>query len=469
MRLKFASELLVISSPEIHSGHYPTMKTYFRTACVFPLSVLLSASVHAAVTATGLSSFEGIEEPLVRYAPATGTFVRDSLVNITDVGDGTFRMRLRYHTDEWDADRDTMNKDRQRAEVKGLGPHQKLGETFEYTTTWRANASFTGAGRFCHIFQLKSTDGDSGAPLVTISIHEGSSRASVQYWVGPAKSSTTVREFPWQPGVWQTVRIRVKTSVANDGEVLASVDGDEFQGVRGVAVYRTEATGFRPKWGLYRNAAPGLPLGDDFIEHRNISAGKVGDRAENDPARLEAIARPMAKASPTKALDWLQSQPTSPARALALATIAAQWAETQPEAAMAWVEKLTPADGRAAALMRVFNRWADQDADAVLRWVSTRAPSEELDPLLWYFTTDTTLRYVARPKSLAGAAFITEPDLRMRAFEHVVLIWARREPLEAARYVQEVTALNAEQKAFILKKIPGWRGELGATAPRPNK
>jgi hypothetical protein len=100
----------------------------------------------------------------------------------------------------------------------------------------------------------------------------------------------------------------------------------------------------------------------------------------------------------------------------------------------------------------------------VLRWVSTRAPRAELDPLLWYFATDTTLRYVERPKSLAGAAFISDPDLRMRAFEHVVLIWARREPLDAARYVQELTALNAEQKAFILKKIPGWREGQGATA-----
>ena len=445
------------------------MKTYFRTASILPLSLLLSASVHAAVTATALSSFEGIEEPLVRYAPATGTFARDSLVNITDVGGGTFRMRLRYHTDEWDADRDTKNKDRQRAEVKGLGPHQKLGETFEYTTTWRANDSFTGAGRFCHIFQLKSTDGDSGAPLVTISIHDGSSLASVQYWVGPAKSSTTVREFPWTPGQWQTVRIRVKTSVEADGEVLASVNGDEFQGVRGVAVYRTGATDFRPKWGLYRNAAPGLPLGDDYIEHRGISAGKVGASANEDPAKLEEVARPMAKESPAKALEWLRSQPASPARALAVATIATLWAETQPEAAMAWVEKLAPADGREAAMMRVFNRWADQDADAVLRWLSARAPRAELDPLLWYFVTDTTVRYVERPKSLAGAALIAEPDLRMHAFEHVVLIWARREPLDAARYVEEVAALNSAQKAFILNQIPTWREGAGATAKTPKK
>lgn len=429
------------------------MKPTSLLAYLGALGMLLSLPAHAVITATELGSFEGIEEPLVRYAPAIQMFVRDDFANITEVGDRTFRMRVRYTSQQWDADRDTQNKDRQRAEVKGLGPHQKLGDTFEYATTWRSNASFQGAGRFCHIFQLKSIDGDSGSPLVTISIHDGSTRASVQYWVGPAKSSTTVREFAWTPGEWQTVRLRIKTSLAADGEVLASINGDEFQGVRGVAVYRTDATEFRPKWGLYRNAAPGLPLGDDYIEHRNISAGKFGSSADEDPAQLETTARVMAQQSPLKSLQWLQSQPASPARAMALATRLAQWADTQPAEAMAWTEKLAPANGRADALQRVFNRWTDQDVDAVLRWLSTRAPRAELDPLLWYFTTDTTLRYVQRPKALAGAALIADPDMRMRAFEHVILIWARTEPQQAARYLNDSPSLNAAQKELILKKF----------------
>jgi hypothetical protein len=445
------------------------MKPVFLSSGIFAACVLVPLSAHAIVTATSLSSFEGIEEPLVRYAPATKTFVRDELINITDVGDRTFRMRLRYHPEGWDADRDTPNKDRQRAEVKGLGPHQKLGETFEYATTWRTNPSFKGAGRFCHIFQLKSTDGDSGAPLLTISIQEGSSRATIEYWVGPAKSSTTVREFVWAPGEWHAVRMRIKTSLTADGEVLASINGDEFQGVRGVPVYRTDATEFRPKWGLYRNAAPGLPLGDDYVEHRNVSAGKVGSSSDEDPAELETAARAMAKESPLKPLEWLQSQPASPSRALALATSLAHWAETQPAEAMAWTEKLSPAEGRADALMRVFNRWADQDIDAVLRWLSTRAPREELDQPLWYFATDSTFRYVQRPKALAGAALIADPDMRMRAFEHILLIWARTEPQQAATYLNGVAVLNPAQKEFILKKIPGRREEAGASAKTPVK
>src|SRR5437764_1147590 len=82
-----------------------------------------------AIRAVGLNSFEGIEEPEIIFNPSTGKFRADMFANIVDVGNRTVRMTLRYHPDWWDGDRDLeTNKDRQRAEVKGLGPHQKLGE-----------------------------------------------------------------------------------------------------------------------------------------------------------------------------------------------------------------------------------------------------------------------------------------------------------------------------------------------------
>jgi len=417
------------------------------------LAIGLSSISLRATTAIGLSSFEGIEEPLVRYSPGTRTFVPDAFVNIAELGDDTFRMSLRYRSDVWDGDRDTPNTDRQRAEVKGLGVHQETGETFDYSTTWRTNPGFRGASRFCHIFQLKSTDGDSGAPLVTISIDEGQARASVRYWPGKARSATVVREFPWTPAVWQTVRVRIKTSLTGDGEVLASINGDPFQGVRGVAVYRPDATDYRPKWGLYRGVKTGLQLGNDYVEHKNISAEKAGGAPTQENVPLETAARKLAHDSPSKAMAWLQTQPSSPARAGAFAVVATEWAPRDPAAAMAFVEKLTPADGRVEAMQRVFNRWADRDADAVLRWVAARVPAVELDPLLWYFATDTTFRYVARGKALAGAELIGDSGLRGRAIEHVVLIWARREPLAAAGYAEKSAGLSAAQKGELLARI----------------
>jgi len=229
-------------------------------------------------TATRLADFEGVEEPELRYLVKTGKFVYDDYVNIRDAGEHTVRMTLRYHAgDWWDSDRDKQDTSRQRAEVKGIGPHQKNGDTFEYGTTWRTSPGFRPAERFCHVFQLKATDGDDGAPLVVLSILAEPGKAEVRYWSGAAKGFSKVREVAWQPDTWQTIRIRVTTSPKEDGAIVVSVNGDEFQGLKGISVYRPDATDYRPKWGLYRGIDKDkpMPLGDDWVEHKDAMAQKL--------------------------------------------------------------------------------------------------------------------------------------------------------------------------------------------------
>lgn len=234
------------------------------------------AATSLALTATNLAGFEGIEEPVVKYIAAQHRFVRDDFTNITDAGSNTVRMTLRYHAgDWWDGDRDRHDPSRQRAEVKGIGPHQKDGQTFEYATTWRASTNFYGTGRFCHVFQLKAVDGQNGPPLVTLSVLAGTNDACVRLCSGHARGFTNVRKFHWAPGVWQNVRIRVKTSAGGGGAILVSVNGDDFQGVSNIAVFRPEATAYRPKWGLYRGTSNNLPPGDTYVEHQNASARKM--------------------------------------------------------------------------------------------------------------------------------------------------------------------------------------------------
>jgi hypothetical protein len=246
-----------------------------------PLLALLASSTLVTLAdpptvATGLKSFEGIEEPKVKYNPARDRFEPDDFVNITDVGNGAVRMALRYVPGKWwDGDRTTQSKDRQRAEVKGLGPHQKDGDIFEYATTWRTNDSFKGANRFCHVFQLKATDGDNGAPLIVLSVMPGTNRAAVRYCSGDTSGFKIAREFAWKPGALQTVKIRVRTTTKNDGEVMVSVDGDPYQGVEKVAVFRPGSTTYRPKWGLYRGVDKNTVVGDDYVEHKDASAQKL--------------------------------------------------------------------------------------------------------------------------------------------------------------------------------------------------
>lgn len=66
----------------------------------------------AAITATGLSSFEGLEQPAQRYLVATRSFEPEVVQAITDEGGGVFKMALRYNASWWDGDRDTGNRDR---------------------------------------------------------------------------------------------------------------------------------------------------------------------------------------------------------------------------------------------------------------------------------------------------------------------------------------------------------------------
>src|SRR4030095_13882814 len=90
------------------------------------------------------------------------------------------------------------SRDRQRAEVKGIGSHQKTGETFVYGTTWRTDPDFKTVGRFCHVFQLKATDGDNGAPLVVLSLLDDT-HAAVRYWPGKRRAFAVHPQFTVQP------------------------------------------------------------------------------------------------------------------------------------------------------------------------------------------------------------------------------------------------------------------------------
>lgn len=402
-----------------------------------------------AYTATGLSSFDAIEEPLVRYYPGQKKFVPDDFVNITDLGGGTFRMFDRFNAEWWDGDRDTKNNDRQRAEVKGLGPHQFNGDTFEYATTWRLSPDFRGTAGFCHIFQLKAVNGDDGAPLITMSIHGDT--ATVE--ANPAGPKIIAREFHFKPGVWLSVRIRVKTTPQRDGELLVSVNGDEFKGVRNVEISRPQANEYRPKWGLYRKATVQAPMGDDYVEHREIHAQNLATPVV-DNAALENEARSRAvKSSPAEALTWLQGQAASPARDFAVESIAGLWAETAPAEAMARAETLPAGAMRTEAIGRVFARWADRDLRPAVAWLHAHAPNAELDPLVWLFTTDTTYRYVNRPVALDSAPLIAEPKLRALAYEHILGIWAREDKAAARKFLEECPALTEEQKAEVAKAL----------------
>lgn len=260
-----------------------------------------------------LSDFTGAEEPVRRWNAKAGVFEPDAFQNISQPEEGVVRFALRYFPGEWwDTDRDTDNKDRQRAEVKGLGPAQKRGETFEYATTIRTDPALRALGKFCHVFQLKAVDGDNAPPLVALSLLRAEGTAAVRYWPGGKDAFVLARTFTFKPAEAMDVRIRVTTSSADgaaDGAVLVSIDGDEFRGAENVAVFRPRATSYRAKWGFYRGFSDELPGGENWVEHRDVSVEKLsGAPAVASTPAAEKSAEPAAPPAATS------PAPTPPAK-----------------------------------------------------------------------------------------------------------------------------------------------------------
>jgi len=245
-------------------------KQLWSTLGAFVAVAGLSAPSFAS-TATGFSSFEGEEEPAVIYHPSSNSFTNDSYDNMTSPSSGDFKFYLRFSSSSWDGDRTTTSDDRQRAEVKGLGAHQKNNETFEYSHAWKTSRG--GSGSFWHVFQLKGVDGDNGAPLVVDSI-KSSTSAAVQYCPGTQSGFTLARSYTISVGSFTTTNVRIKTSTSASGEVRAAINGGSMSGKTSIAVYRPSSTEYRPKWGSYRGVSSSSPYGNDTVEQKSITANK---------------------------------------------------------------------------------------------------------------------------------------------------------------------------------------------------
>jgi hypothetical protein len=233
------------------------------------MKTLLGAFVLATLVtpAFALGPFEGEEEPTRIYDVQDG-FRNDSYDNMTASG-STYRFVLRFRRgDWWDGDRNTSSTDRQRAEVKGLGAHQKTGQTFDYSSEWRTTRG--GSGSFWHVFQLKATDGDNGAPLVVNSIQSGTN-AAVRYWSGQNSNFVVARSYSFSTNSFMRTTVRIKTA-SSGGSCQASLNGGSFSGPTNVGMYRPSATDYRPKWGSYRGVSSSSPYGDDTVEHRSVSS-----------------------------------------------------------------------------------------------------------------------------------------------------------------------------------------------------
>ena len=167
--------------------------------------------------------------------------------NHVDEGGGMFRDTLRneYPTPLppyaagpgwWDGDgANSANTDRQRSEPKGivgLG-HQQVEQTFEYSFDFRTDPTFTATSNFCHIFQLKATNGDDSPPLATISLYKNGSgiQGRVDCFTdgtsGTPQNEIIPTTFNYTAGQWIHFVIRITPCAQGEttGGIQLSVNG----------------------------------------------------------------------------------------------------------------------------------------------------------------------------------------------------------------------------------------------------
>ncbi|WP_248928787.1 heparin lyase I family protein [Paenibacillus hamazuiensis] len=214
--------------------------------------------------------------------PVDGPTDASHLSETTSSGVGNvFQIRAGDSSDE-DA-LDGSNTDRQRVEIKAYNSSPDnvkafKGETVTYKWRFRAMSPYpvSSSGNFHHIFQLKASGGDDGAPILTFTVQDG----YLKFRHSPIGSTmdevVTLAQTPFSniDGTWVEATVTVKN--ADSGSInmtLKKLDGTSIMSYSGTKDnWRTDADFNRPKWGIYRKIYSGMP--EAKIQFSNIQITK---------------------------------------------------------------------------------------------------------------------------------------------------------------------------------------------------
>jgi hypothetical protein len=177
-------------------------------------------------------------------------------------------------------DYDGSNTDRQRQELKAYNSSPSNvkafnGNTMTYDWYFRIMNDFTSSGGFCHIFQLKASGGDDGAPILTFSLENG----YLQFRHSPIGADmsqvTTLAKTASSNVVGTWVHATVTAQNTDSGKLtmtLKKLDGTTLMSYSGTKdLWRDSADFNRPKWGIYRKIYSGMPAADVQFYHFQIT------------------------------------------------------------------------------------------------------------------------------------------------------------------------------------------------------
>lgn len=209
--------------------------------------------------------------------------------HITQAFDGTlgkFAFVFNIHVSP-DDDRCT-NFDRQRLEIKtdgGSPAYVKgfLNDSVSYRWKFRLPEGFQPSPNFTHIHQIKAGDGDSGAPIITLTPRAGSPDLLQIIATDSNGRGMTLLQADLAPfvGVWLEAFEQITYShTGTYSMVIKTVEGGATllsYSNGNIDLWRTGTTFSRPKWGIYRSLNSASHLRDEQVRFDRFCIAKGGD------------------------------------------------------------------------------------------------------------------------------------------------------------------------------------------------
>jgi|KBSSwiStaDraftv2_1062776.scaffolds.fasta_scaffold03288_3 hypothetical protein len=190
-----------------------------------------------------------------------------------------------------DNDRCT-NFDRQRLEIKtdGSSPAYVKGfldDSVSYRWKFKLPDGFQPSPNFTHIHQIKAGDGDSGAPIITLTPRAGSPNSLQIIATDSNGTGTTLFQTDLAPfvGVW--VEAFEQITYSHTGKysvVIKTLDGTTLLSYSNsnIDMWRTGTTFCRPKWGIYRSLNSSSFLRDEQLRFDRFCIAKGSDTCPSD-------------------------------------------------------------------------------------------------------------------------------------------------------------------------------------------
>lgn len=210
---------------------------------------------------------------------------------------------FKFHIHVTPDDDRCLKSDRQRNEIKtyNQSPANLIGtygEKVVYKWKFKLDSGFQASNKFTHIHQIKAYGGPhEDIPVVSL-ITRGGSSPKLQVMHSDSitsveKASANLALFK---GVWveatetitygESGKYQIVLKKVSDGTVLLTYTNNNIR------MWRDDAQGIRPKWGIYRSLLSASQLRDEALLYADFSIEEVATSLKNKTGAVDKLLFP---------------------------------------------------------------------------------------------------------------------------------------------------------------------------------